>query len=172
MPRYNWRYPLGRLIGASFFVFCWLFARSGGPEVPLGRPPVICNGDVQEYLLVFVQLVGAALFIEILSWAFWLVDQRRRVHSAQQGTDDLNEHKLSGGELLGLGGSIYSLVFAIALVVLSGRVIGVPDPCPPMSLNPFTWRHFMGGMLMMYGILGGINYLLEKIDGSRGKPAI
>lgn len=170
MPRYNWRYPLGRLICASFAAFCWAFVMNGGPnpDVPLSTAPIICNGDLREHVLVFVQLVSAALFIEVLSCVVWFVHQRRGASSAELGMDDLTPRKLSGGELLGLEGSIYSLVFAIALIVISARIIGIPDPCPTMNLNPFTWRHFMGGLLTMYGILGGMNYLFEKIDRSPG----
>jgi hypothetical protein len=169
MPRYNWRYPLGRLVCASFAAFCWAFLRTASPDVPLGREPIICNGDLREHVFVFGQLVGAAIFIEALSWAVWFLSERRKVHPKQSGMDDSKKYKLSGGELLGLEGSLYSLMFAIALVVFSGRVIGIPDPCPPMNLNPFSWRHLMGGLVAMYGIMGGINYLLEKMDKSPGK---
>jgi hypothetical protein len=143
--------------------------RSGGPEVPLGNPPVICNGDVREYLLVFAQLAGTAVFIEFLSWAVWFVQEKRKVPPVQPGMADLSEKKIGGGELLGLEGSIYSLVFAIALVGFGARVVGMPDPCPPMNLNPFSLKHLLGGLLVMYGILGGINYLLEKMDKSPDK---
>jgi hypothetical protein len=164
MPRYNWRYPLGRLIGASFVVFCWAFSGHGGMDVPLGREQVICNGDLQDSLFVFAQLVSAALFIEILSWMVWFVHERPRARPANLGMDILSKSKLSGGGLSGLEGSIYSFVFAIALVVFSARVIGISDPCSYMNLNPFSLRHLTGGLLAMYGILGAINYLLEKVD--------
>lgn len=132
--------------------------------MPLGVAPVICNGDAREYLIIFALLTGAALFIEILSWAVWFVTDSRQVSTSQPGMDSLNKYKLSGGELLGLDDSIYSLVFAIVLVVFGAKVLGIPDPCVTSNLNPFSWRHLMGGLLVMYGILGGINYLLEKID--------
>jgi hypothetical protein len=137
--------------------------------VPLGVAPVICNGHAREYLLAFAQLAGAAIFIEILSWAEWFVTERRQTPTSQTGTDDLNKYELSGGELLGLEGSIYSLVFAIALIVFSARVLGIPDPCPPMNLNPFSLRHLMGGLLAVYGVLGAVNYLLEKVDKPSAK---
>jgi hypothetical protein len=164
MPRYNWRYPLGRLTSASFVVFCWTFSGHGGVDAPLGVEHVICNGDLRDSLLVFSQLIGAAVLIEVLSWAVWFVHERPRVNSAHSGIDILNKPKLSGGELLGLEGSIYSLAFAIALVVFSARVIGISNPCSPMNLNPFSLRHLMSALLAMYGILGAINYLLEKVD--------
>jgi hypothetical protein len=169
MARFNWRYPLGRLISAGFLTLCWLFVGSGGPDVPLGVAPVICNGDAREYLLVFAQLVGAALFIEILSWAVWYVRDSREVSASQSGMPELNKYKLSGGELLGLEGSTFSLVFAIALIVIGAKVLGVPDLCVPSNLNPFSWRHLTGGLVVMYGILGATNYLLEKVDRASDK---
>jgi hypothetical protein len=162
MPRYNWRYPLGRLVCASFAAFFWAFLRTASPDVPLGREPFICNGDLRDHAFVFAQLAGAAIFIELLSWAFWLLSEKRKAPPMQTGIDDLRKFKLGGGELLGLEGSLYSLAFSVALIVFSGRVIGIPDPCPAM--NPFSWRHLMGAVVGMYGIMGGINYLIEKVD--------
>jgi hypothetical protein len=172
MRSYNWRFPLVRLICASFVAFCLDFLRTTSPDVPLGQAPIICNGDLREHVLVFAQLVGAAISVEILSLAVWFLNEKRRVRSAQSGMRDLKKYNLSGGELLGLESSLYSLAFAIGLIVFSGRVIGIPNPCPPMNLNPFSWRHLMGALVAMYGVMGAINYLMERVDRSSNKMPI
>jgi hypothetical protein len=127
-------------------------------------PLAICNGGLADSILAFAELLGAVAFIEAVTWAVWFLTDRRRIPPAQIDTGDTNAPPLSGGEFLGLHGSISSLLFAIALVAVGVHFFGIPNSCPPTILENFSYKHLFGGLVVMYGIQGGVNYWLERRD--------
>jgi hypothetical protein len=160
MDSYNRRLPFIRFCFGAV-VACLLTIRNYPGDFP---PLTICNGGLADSLLAFAKLLGAVCFIEALTWAVWLLSDRRRVPPTQAGIGDSTAKILSGGELLGLDGSISSLLFAIALVGVGLHFFGIPDSCPPTFPNDFSLKRLLGGLIVMYGIQGGINYWLERSD--------
>lgn len=123
------------------------------------RPwPVTCNGGWQEGVFVFIQLFAAVILIEGFTWVTWYVRVRPNIQPAPAGEDD-PDYVLSGGQFLGPKPSILSIAFAIILGFFSARIVGTPDPCSLMEVNKFSWRTFIGGLLLMYAILMGIDYV-------------
>ncbi len=87
MPRYDSAAPLGRLFVAVFAALFVVLIR----HVPgkYSSAPVICNGGWEEGLFVIVQLVAAAILIELVIWAICYVYVRPSVPPARPGIDFL-----------------------------------------------------------------------------------
>ena len=160
MYRYNRRLPFVRFCFGAMVACLLTVANYPGDFLPLR----ICNGGWVDSLLAFAQLLAAVAFIEALTWAVWFLTDQRRIARTKAGTDGPTVNLLSGGELLGLDGSISSLLFAIALVGVGVHFLGIPDSCQVTDFNNFSWKHLFGGLVVMYGIQGGINYWLERGD--------
>jgi hypothetical protein len=169
MPRYDSAAPIGRLFVAMFAAFFVVFVR----HVPgkFSSAPVICNGSWEEGLFVIVQLVAAAILIELVTWAMWYVFVRPNVRPARPGIDDPDGYVLSGGQFLGPKPSIVSIVIACILGLFSLLGIGIPDPCTWMEHNKFSTRTFAGGLVLMYAILMASDFAWEQIRNAPGETS-
>jgi hypothetical protein len=162
MPRYDWSMPVFRVFvgtGAAALVVI------GSHLQPKYRTElVICNGGWHAGVSVFLQLLLAVPMIEVLTWAIWFFAVRPKDRPLEPAIDDADGYVLSGGEFLGPKPSYASLALAVVLVFLSVRFIGIPDVCPELDLTKFSLRLFLGGLLMMYGLMIGMDYFKNKSD--------
>jgi len=169
VPRYDWSTPLGRLFSGMVAAVVVVFGSHMGSKHR--TMPVICNGGWHAGLSVFLQLSLAAAIIESVTWAIWFVAVRPKVQPARSNIDDPGEYVLSGGQFLGPTPSNLSLALAAVLVIVSLRVVGIPDACPMLDLPKLSLRFFLGGMLMTYGVMLGINYLWKQSADRASKPS-
>jgi hypothetical protein len=169
LPRYDTAAPIGRLFVGVFAAFFVVIFRHVPPKY--SSAPVICNGGWEEALFVFVQLVAAAILIELVSWAIWYVFVRPKVRPARPGIDDPDDYVLSGGQFLGPKASIVSIVLACILGPYSLLGIGIPDPCTWMEHNKFSTRTFAGGLVLMYAIMMASDYAWGQIRNASGKTS-
>jgi hypothetical protein len=164
MPRYNWSSPLSRLgfgVVVALVVVLTSHAGSGHRTIP-----VICNGGWHAGTSVFLQLFLAVAMVEVVGWAIWYFTIRPTITPAQPGIDDPDDYKLSGGQFLGPTPSPLGVALAILLFFFGVRVLGIPDACPMLDLAKFSLRHFLGGQVMMYGIMMGAVYFWRQLNGN------
>jgi len=164
MPRYDWSNPVSRLGFGMVVAFGVVVSfHAGGKHRTI---PIICNGGWHAGISVFLQLFLAVAIVEVVSWAIWYFTIRPTVTPARLGIDDPDGYKLSGGQFLGPTPSPLSVALAILLVFFGVRVLGIPDVCPMMDLTRFSLRLFLGGQVMMYGIMMGAVYFWRQLSGS------
>jgi hypothetical protein len=168
MPRYSWVMPTGRLIFGALIAFSVVWI----PHDPERFDSVIgCDGTSHEGFLVFSQLVVAALIIEGLNWVVWYFTVGRKATPAQLNFTDTEYYTQTRGQFLGPNESLANVVFTFALSLIMARFVGIPDPCTPSELSKPLPRTFVGGLLMMYGILLMMNYLWERYSNRHVKTS-
>ncbi|HEY4839078.1 MAG TPA: hypothetical protein VIH72_10740 [Candidatus Acidoferrales bacterium] len=164
MPRYDWSSPVSRLgFGMVVALGVVVSFHAGGKH---RTTPIICNGGWHAGTSVFFQLFLAVAIVEVVGWAIWYLTIRQTVTPARPGIDDPDDYKLSGGKFLGPTPSYMSVALGILLIYFGLRVVGIPDVCPSLDVTRFSLRYFLGGLMMMYGIMMGTVYFWRELNGS------
>lgn len=163
MPRYDWSSPFSRLGLGMVVAFCVILTSHVASRHR--SIPIICNGGLHAGISVFLQLSFAVAIVEVTGWGIWCFTIKPTVTPAQPGIDDPGEYKLSGGKFLGPKPSQLTVALAVLLVYFGLRVVGIPDVCPLLDRTSFSLRLFLGGMMMMYGIMMGAVYFWRELNG-------
>lgn len=158
MPCYDWTTPVIRSAFGIFGAFLALLVTHLGVTF---HPGPVCSGDWHEGPFAFFQYAAAIVVIEAITWAAWYVVVRPKVPRARPGIDD-PDYVVSRGPFLGSGLTSWRALLLILLLLASGVLVGIPDPCQPMDFDGFSIRSFVGGLLLMYGFLVAINYKFDK----------
>jgi hypothetical protein len=164
MPRYDWSSPVSRMGFGMIAALLVVVSFHASPKH--STTLVICNGGWHAGIFVFLQLFCGVAIVEVLGWVNWYFTIRPTVTPAQFGIDDPDDYKLSGGRFLGPKPSYLSVAIAILLVFFAVRVMGIPDVCPLLDLTTFSLRFFLGGLMLMYGIMVGAVYFWRQLNGS------
>jgi hypothetical protein len=139
------------------------------PDFPCRLPAPLHSYHLQRRLarrnFCILTTVLRSSIVEVTGWGIWCFTIKPTVTPAQPGIDDPGEYKLSGGKFLGPKPSQLTVALAVLLVYFGLRVVGIPDVCPLLDRTSFSLRLFLGGMMMMYGIMMGAVYFWRELNG-------
>jgi hypothetical protein len=116
-----------------------------------------CNGGWHAGISVFLQLCLASAIIELFMWISWLVFTRPKLHGRGHGLKESKLARMESQKLFGPDSMRWRMMLGAILLVVSVKVVGIPDACPELDIARFSLRLFLGGMLFMYSVMMGLN---------------